>query len=311
MDIDNISLINTVYYNQKETQILGEFIFGDEPHNYEDEKYKYNVTEYYKVTPLSYNGAIYWDIEFSSIYILSKNNTNEIDGNDNNKIIKINIEGSKKTQILPEIGFMVSPKEFYISIKQNFFKKYLDQNICSEKTFTIYQYHYIECNYNSIFKVSSFPNICFEHVGFETIFNLTYKDLFIVDKINNKYIFLILYKESFSNWAIGPIFLRKYQFVFNEDFKTIGFYKYPNDYYEQKNNDTNDNKENNNQNLKIIFIILLIIVFSFLLILFGMFFQRKCFDKDRKKRANELDDNYNYEVNKDYNNMDNNKNIIN
>ena len=67
---DNISLINKVYYNLKETQILGEFIFGGESHNNENEKYKYNVTEYYKVIPLSYNGAIYRDIKFSPIYII-------------------------------------------------------------------------------------------------------------------------------------------------------------------------------------------------------------------------------------------------
>ena len=44
---------------------------------------------------------------------------------------------------------------------------------------------------------------------------------------------------------------------------------------------------------KTIVIIALIIIFSILLIIFGMFIQKICF-KDRKKRANELKDNFEY-----------------
>ena len=306
---DNVSLIDTIYYNKNKNNIIGEFIFGDDPHNYESEKEKYNLTEYYKVTPLSSNGDIYWDIEFSSIYILSKNNSETSENK--NKISKINIEGSKKAQILPELGFMVGPKEFYESIKENFFKKYIEQNICQEKKISIYFYNYIECNYNSIFKVNTFPNICFEHIGFETIFNLTYKDLFIVDKINNKYIFLIFYKEHYSNWVVGPIFLRKFQFVFNEDFKTIGYYK-STDYFRGVDDVQRGEKQiNNDENIKYAFLIILIFVFSFLLILFGMFCQKKFFNRNRKIRANELEDNFSYESNFNNNKDYKNKKIIN
>ena len=41
-----------------------------------------------------------------------------------------------------------------------------------------------------------------------------------------------------------------------------------------------------------------------------MFFQKK-FQKSRKKKANELDDNYEYESYKDQKKNDNNNNIIN
>ena len=83
---------------------------------------------------------------------------------------------------MPEIGFIIGPSEFFNSIKNNFFKKYLEEKVCRINKINNSFYNYIECNYNSLFEVSSFPKICFEHIGFETIFNLTYKDLFIVDK---------------------------------------------------------------------------------------------------------------------------------
>ena len=293
---DNISLIDTIIYNKNQDNIIGEFIFGDEPHNYEEDKYKYNITEYYKVTPISSaHGSIYWDIEFNNIYYIKKENINN-----ENIISKIFVQGNKKAQIMPEIGFIIVPDEFFTSIKNNFFKEYLDQNICRQNRINIHFNNYIECNYNSSFKVSSFPTITFEHKGFETTFNLTYKDLFIVDKINNRYIFLIFNKEHFSNYVLGINFLRKFQFVFNGDFKTIGYYKH-NNYYNDNLENKNENKNEQRNKIKKTFLVILIVIFSFLLILFGMFCQRKYFNKNRKIRANELEENFSYESNNNKN----------
>ena len=280
---DNVSLLDTIVYNKNKNNIIGEFIFGDEPHNYETEKNKYNITEYLRVSPLSSSvGSIYWDIEFKSIYLINKEN--QID--DNNKFI---IQGGKRALLKPEIGFIIGSNEFFYSIKNNFFNKYLENNICSINK--IDNYSYIECKYNdNSFILSSFPKICFEHIGFETIFNLTYQDLFVLDKINNKYIFLILNRENNSDWELGSIFFRKFQLVFNEDYKTIGFYK--SSIYKEEKNET---EEQNKGIIKYIILIILLISFSFLLILIGMLIQKKCCSKDRKKRLNEFDENYSYE----------------
>ena len=280
---DNVSLIDTIVYNKNKNNIIGEFIFGDEPHNYETEKDKYNITEYLRVSPLSSSvGSIYWDIEFKSIYLINKEN--QID--DKNKFI---IQGGKRALLKPEIGFIIGSNEFFYSIKNNFFNKYLENNICSINK--IDNYSYIECKYNdNSFILSSFPKICFEHIGFETIFNLTYQDLFVLDKINNKYIFLILNRENNSYWELGSIFFRKFQLVFNEDYKTIGFYK--SSIYKEEKNET---EEQNKGIIKYIILIILLISFSFLLILIGMLIQKKCCSKDRKKRLNEFDENYSYE----------------
>ena len=194
---------------------------------------------------------------------------------------------------------MLCPQIFFSFLKEKFFDQYIKDEACSIKKVD-YLYTYFECEYNSTFRVSSFPNICFEHKGFETTFNLTYKDLFIVDKKSKKYIFLIFTKDYLSDWVLGTPFLRKYQFVFNNDLKTIGYYKQI-DYNEGNNEDEYLKEMNKHKTVKTVFIFILIIIFSFLLIFFGMLIQRKYFNKNRKIRANELEENFSYES---YNNKD-------
>ena len=121
-------------------------------------------------------------------------------------------------------------------------------------------FRYIECDKNDNFNISSFPDIYFENKELETIFNLTYEDLFILDETKNKYIFLVFNNRHTNHWVFGNVFLRKYQFTFNVDSKTIGYYKsmnnYPNDNNNDNQNDDNkkdenkddDNKDDNNEN---------------------------------------------------------------
>jgi len=283
---DNISLVDTIIYDSN--NIIGEFIFGDEPHNYEKDKEKYNKTEFYKVSPLPFDGDLYWDIEFNSVYLSFKKN--KISSN-----TKIYIQGDNKmAEIIPNNMFIYGPNELFDSLKINFFNKYFENNICREKKINNNFNYYIECDYDSLFDIISFPDICMEHKGFETIFNLTYKDLFIIDKNEKKYIFLIFNQKFFSGWVLGSAFLRKYQFVFNEDFKTIGFYK-SNTYLDYKNNSNLSYRANNVKIIKYIFIFLFLIILSFLFIFVGMIIQRKVFNKNRRMRANELEDNFSYD----------------
>ena len=298
---DNVSLADTILYNKNKSNIIGEFIFGDEPHNYENDRYKYNVTEYLKVSPISTGDTLYWDLEFNSIYLTKKEN------DEKNTFSKIIIQGEKKVQIMPDVGFMIGPSEFFHSIKNNFFNEYFKNNICRQKKINIYLYYYIECNYTSLFRIYSFPTITFEHIGFESTFNMTYKDLFIVDKKKDRYIFLIFQKDFFSNWVLGNIFLRKFQFIYNVDYKTIGYYKSINYNCDNIQNKNIENKIKNNK-FKYSAFIFLLIIFSVLLILFGMFCQKKFFNKNRKIRANELEENFSYESNSKKNK---NKSIIN
>ena len=65
---DNISLIDTIYSNEN-NNIIGELIFGNEPHNYEKNKKKYDRYQLIKINPIS-SYDFSWDIEFANIYMI-------------------------------------------------------------------------------------------------------------------------------------------------------------------------------------------------------------------------------------------------
>ena len=290
---DNISLSDLVNFKRDKDNLLGELIIGDEPSNYENDKFIYNETEFHKITPSSKNGNTNWELEFNNIYL-------SFPENQNNSIITY--QGNKVVEIVINFSYILCPKLFLDFLKEQFFSQYITDKVCSAKILD-YSYSYIECENNSTFKVESFPNICFEHAGFETTFNLTYKDLFIEDKKNNKYIFLIYAKDYSNNWVIGTPFLRKYQFVFNNDLKFIGYYRQI--YHNEGNSDDESLRElNKSKKVKTVVVVILIIIFSLLLIFIGMTIQRKYFNKNRKIRANELEENFSYESsnNKEVNN---------
>ena len=246
----SLSLIDTIYNYQKQNKPIGAFIIGDEPHNYESNKNVYNENEYIKIGAIYQFDGLYWDINFNSIYTISKNDNNSIIGD----------FGVKWAELNPNIGFIFCTSIYFNTIKKIFFSNF--KEICKEKE--LGRYHtYIECDKNENFMLDSFPTLYFEHKEFETIFNLTFEDTFILDESSNKYIFIILKSRLFSNWVLGSPFLRKYQFTFNTDSKTIGYYKSMNNNKNDKddkdeiiNDDTSDkddskeeeNQENENEN---------------------------------------------------------------
>ncbi len=292
---NNISLLNTISVNKNSNKIIGEFIFGNEPHYYEEDKSKFNKSQLIKINPLS-SYDLSWDIKFDNIYLSLKLIQNNIQ---TSKIININLNG--RTKLIPEIGFIFIPKEFNYLLKRQFFEKYFKENICKSKINNEF-YEQIECLKNNSFNISSFPDIYFEHKEFETNFTLTYEDLFIHDKLKDKYIFLMLNDKFISGWIFGSIFLRKYQLIFNQDSKTIGYYKPMNCINSEYINDKikSNNKSKSNAFIKVIFLILFAIS-SMILILIGMHIQNKYFYKNRIK-AKELEDSFNFSKRKNLNN---------
>ena len=292
---NNISLLNTISANKNNNKIIGEFIFGNDPHYYEEDKSRYNKSQLIKINPLS-SYDLSWDIRFDNIYLSLKLNQNNIQAS---KIISINLNG--RTKLIPEIGFIFIPKEFNYLLKRQFFEKYFKENICKSKINDEF-YEQIECSKNSFFNISSFPDIYFEHKEFETNFTLNYEDLFIHDKLKDKYIFLMLNDKFISGWIFGSIFLRKYQLIFNQDSKTIGYYKSMNyansEYIDDKIK--NNNKRKSKSFIKVIFLILFVIS-SLILILIGMHIQNKYFYK-RRIKAKELEDSFNFSKRKNLNN---------
>ena len=307
----DISILDTLYNYGKGGKNIGEFIIGDEPHNYEMDKTIYNESEIINIMALNDFDGVYWDIYFNNVYLNLKNDK----FNDNN-MEKMKVKGNHKAELNPDMGLIIGPYEIFSSINNIFFNKY--KNICRKKQINNTYYNYIECDKTDSFNISYFPDITLESIAFETTFNLTYKDLFIFDKINNKYIFCLLNNRYVSDWILGAIFLRKYQFVFNVDKKIIGYYKSMN-FYKNINYDNNiefnnqkDQKENENtlkkdknnirdtgnyNNKKLIYIIIigiiLFLIFFFFFILLRILLHKKCFNNKRKKRVNELEDKIN------------------
>ena len=135
--------------------------------------------------------------------------------------------------------------------------------------------------------------INFYSMNLNYTFELTQEE--IIKEIKD-YIFIqVLFSDIGSRWNLGKLFTLKYKFVFNQENKVIGFYT------------PTDAPNNNNEVLakyKYIWIIVGIIG-GLLLILVGYFIGKYIYQV-RKKRANELLDEYDYTQNDEKNDNTNN-----
>ena len=280
----------------------GQLIIGNLPHLYEKDNIKYSEDNY---TTCNSECIITffqpWGIEMKEIFF--NNNTN-------NKII-VN-KNNNKFVLVHNFGFIIGSNNYKNLIYRNYFQDLIAENICVLEKSDITKYnqsHYFiktEGDYfmyicskekmNNVLK--KFPTLFFSNIKYEYIFELTYNDLF--KEINNYYYFMIIFPNTKQDeydfkkkeeWHLGLPFLLKYQFVFNFDYKSIGFYKFKN--FEQKNIDSKeksiDNNNINNKNISKIWLIILEILIILLIIIVS-FFIGKYVSRQRKKRANELKD---------------------
>ena len=116
---------------------------------------------------------------------------------------------------------------------------------------------------------------------------------------------ILFFPEDQSlQWIFGIPFLKKYQFIYDYDSYTIGYYPNYNEkkLIEEKENNQNLQNKNNSKifnnnkstNINLKYLIPLIIIFVSLLILIGFLIGKKIY-KQRKRKANELeDDDYEY-----------------
>ena len=187
----------------------------------------------------------------------------------------------KKTKgwLLFDLDIIIGVKDYLLYIQHNYFDKH--KNECSfklvENRYTVFW-----CDKN--FDTKDFPSLYLHSIDFNYIFELKHKDLFeirgVFDKISN------------YPWKFGRTFMKKYFFNFETESKQIGFY---NNLLLPDDSDEEIDKEKNKY--KISFWIL----FGIIIILLGVggyfivYFIKK---RNRKKRANELDDdNFEYKQN--------------
>ena len=283
----------------------GTITFGGYPHDY------LNNTIYDKNSLISINtgsiGNIFlpWSLSFIKTYFTTDKNE------------EILVQKYSLCYLVFNFGFIKGTQKYKEFILKYYFQDLIDKKVCkmeiSEKT--IYDRKASVINSNGIFTmftceskqfkknyIHKFPTYKLKHDKFNYIFELTYKDLF--EEINGIYYFLIIFPGDVQEqWIFGVPFLKKYEFVYNYDSYTLGFYQnYINNKEKTENNQKDDNKKENEENEegndninnsnninKYIIIFFGIIICIVILILIGYLIGKKRFEQ-RKKKANELDD---------------------
>ena len=258
---------------QENNEYEASLIIGQNPHEYNKEKYHEN--NYFQTNVASYwKGELTWSFKLKNYYYFNGE--------------KINFYYKKENQVYAEFLFdlelIKGTKDYFESIKSNYFNNYNKE--C--KFDSINNYTIISCDKK--FNTEKFPTLYFQQLDYNNFtFELTHKDLFEI-RGDKKYFLIVFDSNSDYYWNFGKIFLKKYLLNFDYESKTIGFYtdlKYDSD--SNNNGENNDKKKNSSFGLFIIWIILLIITGI------GCFFLGKLiYDKNRKKRANELEDDYDY-----------------
>ena len=238
------------------------------------------------------------NFEMNSIYVLEPNFRENLEWkfNMSNIFIGKNIYDLKDSifEINPDIDGIEMPFYFYSKINDLFFQKYFNKGICFKEIIKIYEYFVIYCNSKEFNQkdIENFPEINFFNNQIEYNFTFTGKELF--DKIGGKIFFKILAStdKNKKDFIYGKIFMKKYQVIFNSDYKSISFYK-DNNKYINRNTFTDSKKE------EIIFYIIIYIFVGSLFILFGIFLRKNFCNIKRKIYAKELEDcNYENDSNK-------------
>ena len=287
----------TLQFNDINSGLL---IIGDEPHMYNDSYYDGNKLKYTKIYK-DRNLLFSWCFELNKIKI----GDDVVDLNINDKNVFLNI-------IRPEIGGMVAPWEYYLELKNIFFEKYFENNICKEISFLeknisnndFYnaeklEFYKIECTKNKfgINDIKNLPKIQFENIPINYSFIFTGDDLFLEEN-DNKYTFQI-YFANVSYWYIGRLFLYKYQLIFNEDNKLIGFYT--------------GKKEINISRINTAFKVCLIIIIALFCLFLSFVFYKKLkmtLLKKTKKNARELEEDFSYKKSDSDDDDANNDNLL-
>jgi len=242
----------------------GELIIGSYPHLY-DKNYNENNFYFTKAGVIGKN--VDWVLNFDVIRY-------------DNKTI-----GSIITKCLIQIeyGLIRAPYK----LKKFFNEKYFN-NRCREEFYLLRNLYIIHCNKN--IPINEFKNLSFTLKDIDYIFTLTYKDLFI--ERNNEYIFSIVFDTNINTnnqdgyWILGKPFIKKYSLIYDLDRKIIGLYK------ENDGNEIDEKNKFKSNNYLYVFLILLVIsIFVIIgLVIYIIFY----INKTRKKKANELIDDFDY-----------------
>ena len=191
--------------------------------------------------------------------------------------------------------------DFYEKLNEYFFNPYYRNGSCVNENINFQRNIIIYC-YPDKFKqkdINNFPTLNFFKNQINYNFTFTGDELF--QEIDNKIFFkMVTNTEIYQKDIIfGKLFLKKYQVIFNSDYKSLSFYKINNN-DNIINNDTDNSAITFKSNKKEqILTSILFIFIGVLILIFGIFLGRKFCNIRRRIHANELEDNnYVYESKK-------------
>ena len=215
-------------------------------------------------------------------------------------------------EINNDYSLIVGGNSYYIYIQDNFFYDYQKLNICTNNIINYvdnYKFHVIECDKEKFGKkeIEKFPILSFIMRNFNKKFIFEGKDLFIETKY--KFFFNIIFPYSWSeSWIFGKPFLRKFPTMIDLTEKIIEIYNNKEETPNKNNGDEPMKNKNEKNVLSTKFIVLMILIILGLICIFSVlfYFIGKNLNKLRKRKANELNDEYDYtpvEENKTINNI--------
>ena len=264
-------LYSDIYEENKVFLIIGKDPFqntDNDDNNKKDNKNNYNEPK--RANAFTNGIDSYWYFIFSDIKT----------GN-----VKLNQE--RTAEYAPQLGVIIGTAEYKKYINNTFFANLIKDNLCSGKSINTNgkKYLYYECDRN--ININNFESIVFTHQEFSYNFILDKNDLFI--NVNDKKYFLCVFVDNdeeeeayYSNkhWILGEPFYKKYNFVFDQNSKNILFYE-------------EINSENNDEEINIYALIIAIILISLILAV-GIYFLFKVIFRPKRIQANELEDTFNY-----------------
>ena len=195
------------------------------------------------------------------------------------------------------------PNQLMKILDKEFFNKYIKEKICFKENYGFNRNIFYYCKNTKEFNISEFKEIKFKINLLEENFVFDYKDLFYYK--NDLIYFLILFNEfDINSFKIGYIFLKKYYLVFNQENKTIGYYADIRNINKTKIEDFIDNQNDNKNKINFSLTDILLILILLSIIFIGILVYRRRIN--RKMRANELEEQFQYEAKEDDSNQKNN-----
>jgi hypothetical protein len=298
----------------------GNLFIGNSLYNINGDIYKKN--NFFKINVIKDKNGVKWNINFDKLYIhdlyLEGNNT--LSNKANEGKIYLN---TKQVNIKIDQKIMIGTSEYKKMIDNLYFNKLIKSNICKYEIvpFNSRNYYIYSCTallfatfesvypdddfyQEPIYHYLHFPSLIFQSDTLKYSFELKYEDLFQLS--GGRFYFMVIFDSDEENknsqeWTIGEQFIKKHTFSFNIDRKSILFYneKQFNDNFEENDAIEYDNLEKKeNKNIFIIILIVAGICFSILSFYLGIKIRER-----RKKRANELRDEYEYVSERETNNM--------